>query len=72
MRNPGEFVKTSVAGGFFVVLPVVLLLLVLIEIVELLLMLLEPIVDVFDLDAEYEREEASPERDDEGRQGGAP
>jgi len=50
MKNAASFVKATIAGGFFVVLPVVLVILVLLETVDLLEGLMVPIAEQLPVD----------------------
>jgi uncharacterized membrane protein len=50
MKGTLEFVKTTIAGGFFVILPIVLIVLVLGETIEMLRALVDPIAAQFPVD----------------------
>jgi len=47
MKNLTRFIKTTLAGGFFVVLPVVLIGLLLVETVNILVGLVRPVAELF-------------------------
>ena len=47
MKNITEFIKTSLIGGLFVLLPLILFYLLLAEMLELVVMLATPIADLF-------------------------
>ena len=47
MKQQTNFLKTTIAGGFFVLLPIVLIILVLAEVFGIVLGLVEPIADLF-------------------------
>ena len=50
MRNLASFVKTTVVGGFFVVVPVVLAFLIVDETLELVVVIADPIADLFPIE----------------------
>lgn len=47
MKRIGEFLKATILGGLFVVLPVVLIYLILVEVMQLAVVLATPIADLF-------------------------